>query len=99
MARATLVPFVEFDLEGEKSGVYTGMYIIDMATIKAIIPDVDGDTVIKHRYGADTTLKIPCEEFLLYIGRTQTVDISLLPFVKKYDKGIEKYIINNSQSE
>mgnify|MGYP006377123223 CR=1 FL=1 len=92
-----LVPFVQYDDEGEeKTGVYTGMYSFDLVAIKTIEPDEDGDTVIYHRFGSSVTFKIPCEDFLIYVARTHSLDISLLPFVAKHDKGIEKYIISKA---
>lgn len=92
-----LVPFVQFDEDGEKKGVYTGIYNLDITHIRSIEPDKDGDTVIYHRFGPPTTIKIPCEDMLLYLGRAVTVDISLIEFVREHDKGIERFILNNTE--
>lgn len=94
---AILVPFVQFDEEGEKSGVYTGVYNLDMNYIRSMEPDKDGDTVFYHRMGPPVTIRIPCEDMLLYLGRSTAVDISLIDFVKKHDKGIENFILSNTE--
>lgn len=94
-----LVPFVQFAEDGEKKGVYTGIYNLDITHIRSIEPDKDGDTVIYHRFGPTITIKIPCEDMLLYLGRTIAVDISLIDYVKKHDDKIEGFILDNTQKE